>query len=406
MTSTLFKVAYAQKLLSEFETYFLNRFDSKEIVEWGRSGEFNENLLDNVFDAMLSEIEAEHYSRKPIKKNKQEESSSKESSSKTQEEAVEESEEEKKIRLARERLQRRGNRKPRAYKPKNKKGKDKKQDKKQDKKKRDWDLVTKDMSKITKKDLAVYDRSSASSTNKSETFGCARGEKTELELSLSGEKVEDRDKSGWSFAGLSDFVKSKTSSLLNKELERSDLKVALETMQQKLVSKNVAIDIAAKLCDSVAARLIGRRLNTFTRVGTIVQEALCESIERILTPKRSIDVLRSLQIAKDSGKPYSIVFVGINGVGKSTSLSKVAYFLSNQNFKVKIAACDTFRSGAVEQLEKHGHRLGIEVFSQGYAKNPSSVAAAALSDAKRTYSSVIPFVVRCRERGKHTHTHT
>ena len=78
------------------------------------------------------------------------------------------------------------------------------------------------------------------------------------------------------------------------------------------------------------------------------------------------------------------MFVGINGVGKSTSLSKVAYFLSNQNFKVKIAACDTFRSGAVEQLEKHGHRLGIEVFSQGYAKNPSAVAGAALSDAKRT----------------------
>ena len=265
-------------------------------MEWARSGEFDENLLDNVFDAMLREIETEHYSRHPVKKNVVEESSS--SSSKQQEskkeEDVEESEEDRKLRLARERLQRRGNRKPRAYKPKNKKGKNKKEQKK-DKKKRDWDLMTKDMSKITKKDLDLYDRSSASNS-KGEKFGCARGEKTELEISLSGTtKPEDRDRSSWSFAGFSDFVKSKTSNLLNKELERSDLNAALETMRQKLVSKNVAVDIAAKLCDSVAARLVGKRLNTFTRVGTIVQEALCESIERILTPKRSIDVLRSVR---------------------------------------------------------------------------------------------------------------
>ena len=267
MTSNLFKVAYAQKLLSEFETYFLNRFDRKEIVEWARSGTFNENLLDSVFDTMLREIETEHYSRHSVKKN--DSSSKQRESGKTGEEEEEESEEDRKLRLARERLQRRGNRKPRAYRPKNKKGKNKK-DQKKDKKKRDWDLMTKDMSKITKKDLDLYDRSSSSSSkSKGETFGCARGEKTELEISLSGTtKPEDRDRSSWSFAGLSDFVKSKTSNLLNKELERSDLNAALETMRQKLVSKNVAVDIAAKLCDSVAARLVGKRLNTFTRVGT------------------------------------------------------------------------------------------------------------------------------------------
>ena len=266
MTSNLFKVAYAQKLLSEFETYFLNRFDRKEIVEWARSGTFNENLLDSVFDTMLREIETEHYSRHSVKKN---DSSSKQRESGKTGEEEEESEEDRKLRLARERLQRRGNRKPRAYRPKNKKGKNKK-DQKKDKKKRDWDLMTKDMSKITKKDLDLYDRSSSSSSkSKGETFGCARGEKTELEISLSGTtKSEDRDTSSWSFAGLSDFVKSKTSNLLNKELERSDLNAALETMRQKLVSKNVAVDIAAKLCDSVAARLVGKRLNTFTRVGT------------------------------------------------------------------------------------------------------------------------------------------
>ena len=80
---------------------------------------------------------------------------------------------------------------------------------------------------------------------------------------------------------------------------------------------------------------------------------------RILTPKVSTDVLQGVLQAKAQKRPYSIVFVGVNGVGKSTSLAKLAaYFLSKQ-LKVAIAACDTFRSGAVEQLRTHARCLKV-----------------------------------------------
>ena len=78
---------------------------------------------------------------------------------------------------------------------------------------------------------------------------------------------------------------------------------------------------------------------------------------------------------------YVIVFVGVNGVGKSTSLSKIAFYLKNRNLKVSIAACDTFRAGAVEQLKTHAKALKIRLFSQGYARDASKVAKAAIKQA-------------------------
>lgn len=91
-----------------------------------------------------------------------------------------------------------------------------------------------------------------------------------------------------------------------------------------------------------------------------------EALVCILTPSQSIDILRDVLAAKDQGKPYVVVFVGVNGVGKSTNLAKVAYWLLQHNVRVMMAACDTFRSGAVEQLCTHARRLQIPIFEKGY----------------------------------------
>lgn len=75
--------------------------------------------------------------------------------------------------------------------------------------------------------------------------------------------------------------------------------------------------------------------------------------------------------------------MGVNGVGKSTSLSKVAYWLTSNGVKVSIAACDTFRSGAVEQLKTHAARLKVPLFERGYERDPAKVAAEAVRAASR-----------------------
>lgn len=81
---------------------------------------------------------------------------------------------------------------------------------------------------------------------------------------------------------------------------------------------------------------------------------MSESIAKILTPKRNIDLLADALRCKEKGKPYVVVFIGVNGVGKSTNLAKVAYMYKNQGLSVMLAACDNFRAGAVEQIKTHG----------------------------------------------------
>uniref|UniRef100_A0A7N0TGY6 SRP54-type proteins GTP-binding domain-containing protein n=1 Tax=Kalanchoe fedtschenkoi TaxID=63787 RepID=A0A7N0TGY6_KALFE len=172
-------------------------------------------------------------------------------------------------------------------------------------------------------------------------------------------------------------------------LERADLEPALKALKDRLMTKNVAEEIAEKLCESVATSLVGKRLASFTRISSTVQTAMEEALVRILTPRRSIDILREVHASKEQRKPYVIVFVGVNGVGKSTNLAKVAYWLQQHNVSVMMAACDTFRSGAVEQLRTHARRLQIPIFEKGYEKDPAVVAKEAIQEATRIGSDVV-----------------
>jgi len=147
------------------------------------------------------------------------------------------------------------------------------------------------------------------------------------------------------------------------------------------VSKNVASEIADEMCASVKASLEGQRLASFTRTKTAVVAALKEAVLRVLTPRKSTDLLHQVRSNKGNKKPYVCAFVGINGVGKSTSLAKVCYYLKEHGVKVMVAACDTFRSGAVEQLRSHAKCLGVPLFEKGYLKDPGEVAKMAIAEA-------------------------
>jgi len=88
--------------------------------------------------------------------------------------------------------------------------------------------------------------------------------------------------------------------------------------------------------------------------------------------------------------PLVIVFCGVNGVGKSTNMAKIAYrFKMKAQLKVMIAACDTFRAGAIEQVKKHAKVLEINVFDKGYGKEPADVCKEAVNVAKRDKIDVV-----------------
>ncbi|KAG1654790.1 hypothetical protein FOA52_008890 [Chlamydomonas sp. UWO 241] len=144
----------------------------------------------------------------------------------------------------------------------------------------------------------------------------------------------------------------------SSSLSEEDLAPALEDMKKRLMERNVAEGIAAAVCASVGSSLQGQRLASFTGVGAMVRRAFEEALSGILN-KRQVDVLLDIKKSQERGKPYVIIFCGVNGVGKSTNLAKTAYWLGQHGIKVLIAACDTFRAGAVEQLKTHCARLQV-----------------------------------------------
>ncbi|KHN72156.1 Signal recognition particle receptor subunit alpha [Toxocara canis] len=173
----------------------------------------------------------------------------------------------------------------------------------------------------------------------------------------------------------------------NKKLTAEDIQPALDKMRDTLISKNVAAEPADKLCQSVAVKLEGKVVGSFSRVTSIVKEAFREALVQLLTPKRRVDILRDVLEAKREHRPYVIVFCGVNGVGKSTNLAKITFWLNENGHRVLIAAGDTFRAGAVEQLRTHTKHLNslhpnsVQLYEQGYGKDPAGLAAAAIAIA-------------------------
>lgn len=187
-----------------------------------------------------------------------------------------------------------------------------------------------------------------------------------------------------------------------KNLSREDMQPVLEKLKDHLISKNVASDIAYKLCDSVAAKLEGRVLGTFETVAATVKTTLTDALVQILSPKRRVDILRDCMEAKKEKRPYVMSFCGVNGVGKSTNLAKICFWLIENNMSVLIAACDTFRAGAVEQLRthtrhlnalhppaKHGGHQMVQLYEKGYGKDAAGIAMEAIRFAKDAQIDIV-----------------
>lgn len=182
-----------------------------------------------------------------------------------------------------------------------------------------------------------------------------------------------------------------------KTLSKEDLEKPLRSMEDHLIRKNVAREAAVRLCSSVETELIGKKTGTFESIDTALRSAMESSLRKILTPTSSLDLIREIQSTTSplsssvKPRPYVISIVGVNGVGKSTNLSKIAFFLLQNNYRVLIAACDTFRSGAVEQLNVHVRNLAelsarenaghVSLYQKGYGKDAANVAKDAISFA-------------------------
>lgn len=139
-------------------------------------------------------------------------------------------------------------------------------------------------------------------------------------------------------------------------------------LEVALMENNVAFEVVEKIKRDLKSSLVGIPIKR-SEIKDKVHDSLKSSIESLFSS--SLDLVSEI---KNSGKPYVIVFLGINGSGKTTTISKFVYYLKNNHISSVIAASDTFRAAAIHQLEEHGNALGVKVVKHDYGADPAAVA--------------------------------
>ncbi len=182
-------------------------------------------------------------------------------------------------------------------------------------------------------------------------------------------------------------LKNTFSSFVKKTLTEKKLDNAINDLKLLLLSNDVAIDTAEEICNKIIESFKGEQIGRLTSIQKMLFDTLKEILSEILTPEEEIDLL--LEINKKKSKPYVIVFLGVNGTGKTTSMAKIAHFLKKNGLSIVAAAADTFRAAAIEQLSYHMDNVGIRVIKHEYKSDPASVAYDAIEHAKAKKIEVV-----------------
>ncbi len=178
------------------------------------------------------------------------------------------------------------------------------------------------------------------------------------------------------------FLDNVSSTLSQKQLSEDTLEPLLDELLIDLVESEVAYDAAQNLINIIREKLVGTKIPRFTSIEEYISKTLRETLITIL--EKNYVELDLVEIAsKRSGSnPLRLVFFGVNGVGKTTTIAKFAYQFKQNKITPVIVAADTFRAGAQEQLRKHAEKLGIPFIGGKYGADPGAVVFDAIEYAR------------------------
>jgi fused signal recognition particle receptor len=184
-------------------------------------------------------------------------------------------------------------------------------------------------------------------------------------------------------------LSSAVSKIVVTELKAEKLRPILDEFRLNLIENDVAVPVAYYITDELEKRLDGVQVNRLGDRKELVKDTLHEVLIEILTTKETVNLLEKIEQKRRAKEPYTILFVGINGTGKTTSIAKVAQFLMKRGYSVVLAGADTYRAGSIEQLEQHSQRLGVRMIKHKYGADPAAVAYDAISHAESRGINVV-----------------
>jgi len=196
------------------------------------------------------------------------------------------------------------------------------------------------------------------------------------EEEIDREKVEEEKKE------LKEDIKEKKSlfkrlkeKITTKKISEDKFETLFSDLEIVLLENNVALEVVDKIKESLRMDIVNVPL---TNVKKTIEKSLKDSLDEILSFKK-IDLLSKFK----EKKPFVILFLGVNGTGKTLSIAKLTNLFMEKDLKCVIAAADTFRAASLEQLEEHAKRLGgVKVIKQNYKSDPAAVCFDTISYAK------------------------
>jgi fused signal recognition particle receptor len=184
------------------------------------------------------------------------------------------------------------------------------------------------------------------------------------------------------FEKLKSGFKGLVTKVTTTELKAENLSPILSDFKMSLAENDVAFPVADRIGDELEKRLTGVQVKRLEDRKKIVEENLRQVLLEVMLTNNKIDLLEKVAAKRKTGEPFVILFVGINGTGKTTTIAKVAQYLRDKGYSVVLAGSDTYRAGSIEQLEEHARRLGIRMIKHNYGADPAAVAYDAISHAK------------------------
>jgi len=216
----------------------------------------------------------------------------------------------------------------------------------------------------------------------------SRAEKRASWKKVKGKKKEPRPKPKKERVDRPDLSvpeESFTDSIMGRSIREKKLDGLLDELELILLESDVALPVAEEIKNALKEELLGKKIKRGVDLDDFIEAALRSAIRKVL----AVDPVDLDIYIKEHDKPVVLMFVGVNGTGKTTSIARIAHRYKKQGLSSVMAAGDTFRAGAIEQLGIHSERLGVKIIKHKAGADPAAVAYDAVEHARARYKDIV-----------------
>ncbi len=173
--------------------------------------------------------------------------------------------------------------------------------------------------------------------------------------------------------------------IFSSTIKERKIEPLMEELEMILYESDVAVDVVQEIRENLEETLVGKKMPKGKNIGEVVETGLRNAMENAL----KANYINFDNYVKKADKPAVLMFVGINGTGKTTAIARVAYRLKRKGHSSVLAASDTFRAGAIEQLDIHANKLGLKIIKHKKGSDPAAIAFDAVEHAKARRKDVV-----------------